>query len=150
MQTRRQIADMIRKKGYRATPQRIIIYEALWKVGSHPTVAEVHKYATQSDPSISLATVYNTLHLFEEIGLVREMSAKEGSARYDPNTEAHVNLICQECGKVVDYECSHLDDLLKELEGNTGFRIDVPLFEIKGLCDECRKYGSRFQLTVTE
>ncbi len=136
--TRKEIAEMIRSRGYRATPQRVAIYEAVWRAGSHPTVAEIYEYATKSDPSISLATVYNTLHLLEEIGLVQELSARDGSARYDPDVHFHINIVCRSCGKVVDYEYKPLDKLAKDIQEVTGFGITVPVFEVKGLCSDCR------------
>ncbi|MCF2135669.1 MAG: transcriptional repressor [Candidatus Thorarchaeota archaeon] len=137
--SRHEIADRIRKTGKRATPQRIIIYEAMWKSRSHPTVADVHSYAIQSDPSISLATVYKTLHLFEEIGLASEFVDGDGTTHYDPETRPHINLICERCGKIEDFEAPPLSTLASDIESKTGFKITSQTFEIRGICPDCQR-----------
>ena len=137
--SREEIADTIRRSGFRATPQRVAIYEALWNAGSHPSVADIHEHATKADPSISLATVYKTLQLFVDIGLVREMGAKEGSTRYDPDTDFHINLVCVRCGKVEDFDCISIEQIAPNIDRDTGFRVQSYNFEVKGLCSDCRK-----------
>ncbi len=97
--SRPDTAETLRIKGYRATPQRIAICDALWEAGSHPTVAEVHEYVAKRDPTISLATVYKTLQLFAEIGLATEMGFRGESTRYDPETGPHIHMICRNCGR---------------------------------------------------
>ena len=138
MSSREKIADTIRMSGHRATPQRVAIYEALWKAGSHPSVSDIHEYAIKTDPSISLATVYKTLQLFSEIGLVREMSSRDGSTRYDPDTEFHINLVCTKCGKVEDFDCISIDKIVPNLEDQAGFQAQSYNFEVRGLCSSCK------------
>ena len=138
MSSREEIADTIRMHGHRATPQRIAIYEALWKSGSHPSVSDIHEYAIKTDPSISLATVYKTLQLFSDIGLVREMSVRNGSTRYDPDTEFHINLVCNKCGKVEDFNCVSIDEIVPNLYDQTGFQTQSYSFEVRGVCSSCR------------
>jgi Fur family peroxide stress response transcriptional regulator len=137
--SRDEIADTIRKNGFRATPQRVVIYEALWKAGSHPSVLEIHEYATKTDPSISLATVYKTLQLFSDIGLVREMGLRDGSARYDPDTEFHINLVCNKCGKVEDFDSVSMDQIVSNLDEKSGFQVLSYSFEVRGLCSDCQR-----------
>jgi len=139
--SRSEIAEMIRSRGYRATLQRITIYEAVWRAGSHPTIADIHRYVKDSDPSISLATIYNTIHLFQEIGLVESIAVPGDSARFDPNTHPHINLVCKGCGKVQDYECSSLSSIAEEIERETGFTVISRTLEIRGLCAECKLAG---------
>lgn len=136
--SRKEIADTIRIHGHRATPQRVAIYEALWTAGSHPTVSDIHEHAIKTDPSISLATVYKTLQLFSEIGLVREMGVRDGSTRYDPDTEFHINLVCNKCGKVEDLPCVSIDEILPNLDDQAGFQAQSYSFEVRGLCSSCR------------
>lgn len=124
--------------GHRVTPQRIAIYEALWKSGSHPSVSDIHEYAIKTDPSISLATVYKTLQLFSEIGLVREMGFRDGSTRYDPDTAFHINLVCNQCGKIEDFDCISIDEIVPNLEDKAGFQAQSYSFEVRGLCSNCR------------
>ena len=93
-EARQHAMETIRDCGYRATPQRLKIYDALWDAGSHPTVTEVYDRAVKEDPTISKATVYKTLQLFVEIGLATEMGFRDESTRYDPEVNGHINLIC--------------------------------------------------------
>ena len=136
--SREEIAETIRKSGHRATHQRIVVYEALWKAGSHPNVADIHKYASKTDPTISLATVYKNLQLFSEIGLVREMGAHDGSTRYDPDVNFHINLVCNKCGRVEDFECVSFEEIAPNLSQRVGFEVQSHNFEVRGICSKCR------------
>ncbi|MBN2228922.1 MAG: transcriptional repressor [Candidatus Thorarchaeota archaeon] len=138
LSSRDEIAETIRKSGHRVTPQRIIVYEALWRAGSHPSVSDIHEYASKIDPSISLATVYKILQLFTEIGLVREMGFRDGSARYDPDVNFHINLICNECGKIEDYDCISFEEIAPNLNQRAGFQVQSHNFEVRGICSQCR------------
>ena len=136
--SRKEIADTIRKHGFRATPQRVVIYEALWKASSHPSVSDIHEYAIKTDPSISLATVYKTLQLFSDIGLVREMGPRDGSIHYDPDTRFHINLVCNKCGRVEDFDPGSIEGIIPDLDEEVGFHVQSINFEVRGLCSRCR------------
>jgi Fur family peroxide stress response transcriptional regulator len=136
--SREEIAETIRKSGHRATSQRIIVYEALWKAGSHPNVSDIHKYASRTDPTISLATVYKNLQLFSEIGLVREMGFRDGSTRYDPDVDFHINLVCNKCGRIEDFDCISLEEIAPNLNQKADFEVQSHNFEVRGLCSRCR------------
>jgi Fur family peroxide stress response transcriptional regulator len=133
------IKDLLRERGYRVTPQRLAIYDAVWNAGSHPTASEVYELAEQRDPTMSKATVYKALQLFTELGLVREIGFRDDSTRYDPDTEFHINLVCTSCGKIEDYHCVDFDDIAPNLKGDTGFEAQSHHFEIYGLCVRCSK-----------
>jgi Fur family peroxide stress response transcriptional regulator len=138
LSSREEIAETIRKSGHRATHQRILVYEALWKSGSHPNVSDIHKYASKMDPTISLATVYKNLQLFSEIGLVREMGFRDGSTRYDPDIDFHINLVCNKCGRVEDFDCISVEEIAPNLSEKAGFEVQSHHFEVRGLCSRCR------------
>jgi Fur family peroxide stress response transcriptional regulator len=131
------VKDLLHERGYRATPQRLAIYDALWNAGSHPTVAEIHMFAEKRDPTISKATVYKTLELFTEIGLVREIGFRDEPTRYDPETDCHINLVCTRCGKIYDYPCDGFEGAIPDVEEETGFRVQSHHFEIYGICSNC-------------
>ena len=134
------IDDVLRKHGFRATPQRRTIYKALWDAGvHHPTVAEVHQIAERMDPTISLATVYKALQLFSQIGLISEMGFRDESTRYDPSLEPHIHLICTRCGKVEDYDGIDLGFIAPEIERMKDFEVLTHRFEVHGLCADCQK-----------
>lgn len=134
------IDEFLRKNGYRATPQRRTIYDALKDPSlHHPTVAEVHRIAEEKDRSISLATVYKALQLFSQIGLISEMGFRDESTRYDAESEPHVHLVCTRCGKVEDYKGVNLDSIVSDIEKLKDFRVFSQRFELHGLCVECQR-----------
>ncbi len=133
-------AKALRERGYRATPQRMAICEALRRANSHPTVAEIHEYVRRRDPTISLATVYNTLQILTEIGLAREICFRDGPTRYDSNADEHINLVCTRCGSIEDYDASALREISLMIERDTGFIVTEQRFEVYGLCSRCREH----------
>ncbi|TFG13495.1 transcriptional repressor [Candidatus Thorarchaeota archaeon] len=135
---REEIAETIRDSGHRATYQRILIYEALWNAGSHPTVAEIYEYAQEQDPSISLATVYKALQLFSHIGLAQELATTEGGIRYDPTINLHVHLVCKKCGKIIDHESQSIKALVTQIAEERNFLPENSTFNIEGICPECQ------------
>jgi len=138
MPQKKDVARILRENGYRATSQRLAIYDALRTAVSHPTVAEVHKSVVENHPTISLATVYKSLQIFTKVGLAREMALKEESTRYDLRKEAHLNLICSKCGKIEDFFCSNLKDVNATIESDTDFKVTGGTFEVYGICGNCR------------
>lgn len=121
------------------TAQRLAICEWLDGNPAHPTVAEIHAALREDFPTMSLATIYNTVGLLAELGLVDEVAtAEDGSVRYDARSEPHVNLICRRCGRVIDV----LDVDLKPFEqiapahGFEPHDIDVI---VRGICADCQR-----------
>ncbi|MGH9879380.1 MAG: Fur family transcriptional regulator, partial [Nitrososphaerales archaeon] len=84
------IIGTMRNKGFRVTPQRVAIVEYVMNADSHPSAEEIYKLIKKKYPMVSLATVYKTLELLTEMGVVRELSFADG-ARYDANIAKHVN-----------------------------------------------------------
>lgn len=136
--SKEEIAEVIRRHGYRATPQRLAIYEALHESGSHPTVQEIHQTVLETDPSVSLATVYKTLQLFVELGLAGEMGFRE-QTRYDPDVGYHVHLVCTNCGRIDDLHVDQLESFVSQIEEETEFEITGQRFDMYGLCSDCRE-----------
>lgn len=138
MPQKEDVTRLLRDNGYRATSQRLAIYDALRTADSHPTVGEVHESVVEEHPTISLATVYKSLQIFTKVGLAREMALKEESTRYDLRREAHINLICSECGKIEDFFCSNLKDVNATIESDTDFKATGGSFEVYGICANCQ------------
>lgn len=135
--SRQAIAKVIREHGYRATPQRLAIYDALHKSGSHPTAQEMHQTVLERDPSVSLATVYKTLQLFVQLGLAGEMGFRD-QTHYDPETGYHVHLVCTNCGRIEDSHVDELERFISQIEEETEFKITGQRFDMYGLCSDCR------------
>ena len=96
------IAQILRSQGFKVTPQRIAIYDALRGHHDHPTAEMLYHTLRPEHPSMSLATVYKTMEIFEKIGLVKILEVGDERAHYDWDTQAHSHIRCIRCNKVVN------------------------------------------------
>jgi Fur family transcriptional regulator, peroxide stress response regulator len=101
------------EKGLKATPQRIIIYDALRDEHSHPTAETVHERIKVTHPTISLATVYKTLETLVDYELADKVSTVEGTYRYDGKTEEHHHIVIEETNEIIDFDDKQIKVLLK-------------------------------------
>lgn len=133
---RRRLAS----RGGRLTPQRMAIYDAVVGRTSHPSVDTVYAEVRRRFPGLSPATVYSTLSLFADLGLVQEIGGRV--RRYDGQATVHFNLICRRCGRVTDVADRRLRVLERAVAARTRFQVSAARFELHGLCLRCRR-GSR-------
>ncbi|WP_228243539.1 Fur family transcriptional regulator [Porphyrobacter sp. GA68] len=111
-------------KGLRITEQRRVIARVLSDSDDHPDVELLHSRAAQIDPGISIATVYRTVRLFEEAGILDRHDFGDGRARYEPAPEAHHDhLIDVETGKVVEFVDPEMEALQKQIAERLGYRL---------------------------
>lgn len=131
------IMNYDRIKTFRAkmTPQRLAIMEYLEGNTDHPSVEDVYNAVRDRFPTISLATVYNTLSLFKGGGMLRELSVDPLRKRYDPDTGEHYHIICKKCGAVHDIRLAF--ELSVPQEGLGGYRITDSHLYFDGLCPVC-------------
>lgn len=130
--------DKLKATGVRITPQRQAILEYLIESMTHPTADEIYKALSDRFPNMSVATVYNNLRVFKDIGIVSELTFGDASSRYDANIEhSHYHVICKSCGKIVDFEYPSLAEVEREAAAHTGFRVEDHRLEIYGTCQEC-------------
>lgn len=119
----------------KATYQRIVIYEALLRLG-HPTAESIYEYIRGKYPSISLATVYKTLETFGKAGLVIKVQSNGEKHRYDANMESHNHLYCKKTGRIIDYKDEELEQLihdhLKKKKLDKNFKINNIHLQITG------------------
>ncbi len=120
------------------TPQRDAVLQAVLASQSHLTASEVYESARKILPSISYATVYNSLRYLKESGFIGEIQFGNGASRYDALTDRHDHALCTTCGKLVDLEMELSDDLMNLAAGRSGFEPHSIELTLKGLCDECR------------
>ncbi|MEK6742909.1 MAG: transcriptional repressor [Nitrospirota bacterium] len=123
--------------GFKRTPQRLSILEHLDGNTSHPSADEIYRVVARKNPSMSFATVYNTLNTLVQTGAVRELTIDPDRKRYDPDTSAHHHLICLECKKVADIP----GDIPLEIPRGVAkdFVILGNHIEFYGLCATCKK-----------
>src|SRR5690625_5828704 len=103
--------DTLKESGVRITPQRHAVLEYLLNSMVHPTADEIYKALEGKFPNMSVATVYNNLRVLRENGLVRELTYGDSSSRFDCNTEEHYHIICNSCGKIVDFHYPPHDEV---------------------------------------
>ena len=100
----------------------------------HPTAEEIYERVVEEIPTLSKATVYNTLHLFAEAGLVRVVDTVDPDTRYDAILQPHGHFRCDSCGALIDFD---LDLGTMPVEGLQGYRIRERHVTFKGLCPDC-------------
>lgn len=135
--------DLLRDRGYKVTSQRRAILELFERRGEHLQPAQIHARLESKLPSLSLATVYNTLELFEQEGLVNRVTARDGETYFDPNVDPHHHAVCNECGELFDIEIT--DEALGQLVEASGttdcedvdFSIAGATIWFRGTCESC-------------
>ncbi len=128
----------LRDAGFRITPQRVAVIRYLAGRTDHPSARQIFENLADSEPGLSLATVYNTLGTLVELGLIREMDFEAGDNRYDTNLAPHINLVCTMCGGIDDLD-HELPVPPAELEERFGFEATDFRIEYRGMCAACRK-----------
>jgi len=85
-----------------------------------------------------LGTIYKTLHLLKELGLIQELGFNEGSVRYDPDMELHINMVCSECGIISDYKAENVKKLWSVIISDTGIKPTSQRIDLYYECDGCK------------
>jgi Fur family ferric uptake transcriptional regulator len=130
--------DELRARGYRVTPQRQLVLEAVSAL-EHGTPEEICTEVQRTAKGVNISTIYRTLELLEELGLVRHAHLGHGPPTYHAGTQPeHVHLVCRTCGAVQDVPPTVADGLAEALEKSYGFAIDVQHLTVYGFCANCR------------
>ena len=128
------LEQLCAEKGLRITEQRRVIAQVLSDATDHPDVEELHKRASTIDPGISIATVYRTVRLFEEAGILERHDFGDGRARYEAAPESHHDhLIDVETGNVIEFVDPELELLQKQIAEKLGFRLVDHRMELYGV-----------------
>ena len=131
---------VLREKGYRLTPQRMLVIESLHEADSHISAEEIYEQLHSRYPYSNISTVYRTLELLEELNLVTETNFGEGRVRYHVAEKGHHHhLVCRTCGKITDLDESVLYSLRDALFRDYDFDADLRHLAISGECSDCRK-----------
>ena len=120
------------------TPQREAVLQVIRASEKHMTASEIFAAAREVLPSISYATVYNSLKYLKDTGLVHEVSFGNGASRYDRETERHDHAICTSCGKLVDFDLTITSDLVRAAARKTRFLPESIHLTLRGLCSDCK------------
>jgi Fur family ferric uptake transcriptional regulator/Fur family peroxide stress response transcriptional regulator len=131
------LIERLRARGQRVTSQRLVINRMLRERDQHVTAEEVLTNVTQTLPGTSLPTVYATLELFEQLGIVRRVNSAGGAVLFDSRTGDHHHVICRSCGAVQDLDATvELDGVLAAAR-KAGFAPHRAALVVDGLCARC-------------
>jgi Fur family ferric uptake transcriptional regulator len=124
----------LRARGLRTTPQRRDVLHAVHRLG-HATPEQI----AGEVGGVDLTTVYRTLQLLEDLGLLAHTHLGHGAPSYRPADDAHVHVVCHACGSVIDAPADLADDVARRLDAQLGFTVDVAHFTVFGHCADCAR-----------
>ena len=120
------------------TPQRDAVFQVILESEEHLTAGEIFAAARKRLPTISYATVYNSLRFLKEAGLVHEIDFGDSASRYDRETKRHDHAICKSCGKMVDFKLPEAAKLMRAAARKSHFKPESVHLTLRGLCADCR------------
>jgi Fur family ferric uptake transcriptional regulator len=127
----------LRDSGYRLTPQRELVLRAVEELG-HATPDEVHARVREQSSAVNVSTVYRTLELLEELGLVRHAHITDRAPTYHSTaTPDHVHLVCRVCGAITEVSPDVVEPMTRTLHDRYGFTTDIGHLTIFGTCRDC-------------
>lgn len=142
---RSRFVNFLAQKELRMTGQREAILEAIFSTEEHFTAEQLLEWSRKIDSSVSRATVYRTLPLLTECGLLREMDFGKDHKFYDPNYTTHPNhshIICQDCDRIVEFDSSKIVKLEAEISNRLGFKVRSQKLQITATCEELKQRGA--------
>jgi len=134
------MVEMRELRVQRITSQRRLLLDLLRHSKGHLDADELYRLAKEKEPRLSLSTVYRSLRLFKELGLVEERQFAEEQHHYESKCEVeNHHLVCLGCGKVVEFEYPLTERMKKDVSNQTGFEILSGEVYLEGYCDRCRQ-----------
>jgi Fur family ferric uptake transcriptional regulator len=130
--------DTLRASGYRVTVQRQLVLQAVTRL-QHATPEEIYGQVRRTAAGVNVSTIYRTLELLEQIGLVTHTHLRHGAPSYHLAADAqHVHLVCRVCGGITEIEPAAVQPLVNALDAGHGFQTDVGHLTVFGACAACR------------
>lgn len=133
-----RLAEILKTKKLKVTPQRLAIYKVLYDTTAHPTAEDIYNALRKTHPTMSLATVYKTLDALKKADLATELNIGDDSSRYDATVKSHPHMVCFECGKVMDLHTDSLASFIEQVQEETDFDIYSEKVYFYGICKNCR------------
>ncbi len=132
------MVQALKEQGHRLTPQRQLILEAIEASEGHVSAESIHARVAAQFPQVNISTVYRTLDLLQDLGLVTHTHFDDGIAQYHLASAApHQHMVCRRCGAEREIDVSVLDPLDRHLREQYDFQADLAHFAIVGLCARC-------------
>src|SRR5256885_929997 len=134
----RELTELLRRRGQRVTAQRLVLHRVLRRRDAHVTAEAAMRAVAGELPNVSLPTIYATLELFEDLGLVRRVAMEGGPALFDSRTTEHNHVTCRRCGRVEDIEVPVDDARMLRAARAAGYEPERTDVVVVGLCSSCR------------
>lgn len=128
-----------RESGMKLTHQRMEVFQELAKTGDHPDAEKIYSRVRQRLPMISLDTVYRTLWMLKDLGLIRTLAEHHDRTRFDANLDHHHHFVCTHCGLTCDFYCDSLDTLTLPESIHAIGSVESAQVEVRGICLKCKK-----------
>ncbi|MGH2457492.1 MAG: Fur family transcriptional regulator [Chloroflexota bacterium] len=139
-----ELVARLQAAGYRLTPQRLALVHLLSRDDTHPSADQIYARLRAQYPTVSLATVYNTLDVLVALGEALTLDLSEGCTRYDVRRpDAHPHVVCRVCGRVEDLEIDGLKVFVGEARTSTAFSDLQPHIHFDGICPSCATAAPR-------
>lgn len=133
----------LRAQGFRTTAQRRLVLAAVNDLG-HASAEEVLTRVNLTDPAVNLSTVYRSLEVLEEVGLLRHTHIGHNSVTYHANSDtSHLHVMCDNCGQVLSVPVAEADDFVERVQRLTGFHTDIAHVALHGTCASCSAADAR-------
>ncbi|MFC1872311.1 Fur family transcriptional regulator [Chloroflexota bacterium] len=140
MQYHKGLVNSLVEQGFRLTPQRMMVLEAIEESTNHISAEDIYAQVCRRYPNVNISTVYRTLELLKKLNLVTETAMGGGRVSYHPSEKGrHHHLICAECGSVTDLHDEVFEPLKKQMMALYGFEADLRHLGIFGSCAKCRQ-----------
>lgn len=133
-----RIIEEYKAKGLKMTPQRIAVLEYLEGNTTHPTAENIFIAIKKKHPTVSFATVYNTIQALKDIGGITEVTIDPVRKRYDPNTRVHHHVVCVKCGAIGDVFAEYTDELVLPKSVTEEFTVIGSHVDFYGVCKACK------------
>ncbi len=133
------LVEGLKQAGFRLTPQRVAICKVLSESKDHPTATMIYHELLPQFPTLSLATVYKTLNVLKELGLVHTLGdAGDGMEHFDADLQPHINLVCVRCHQVSDFDEELIHQIQHSVSARSGYQIQGARIVYYGVCPACQ------------
>ncbi len=134
-----KVRTLLSHQGRRMTKQRQAILEVLRSTDCHPDAYWIYEEVRRQIPNVSQGTIYRSLRVLCELGLVRELTYGDRHSRYDGNISKHGHVTCIRCGRIADVTVPQNGELSRSAEQESGFKIKALRLEFEGICPDCER-----------
>lgn len=133
-----KLSEALRTRGYRSTVQRDVILEAVESIDGHISIDELYQRVHSRFPQVNLSTIYRTMELLEEVGLVRHAHFHDGVTKWHRADEVvHQHLVCERCRSETDLDLGIVDPITRQIRDRYGFAANLTHSVITGVCRQC-------------